>query len=201
MASVLLGVDYTVQWRDFNILNTAPVGQEKFSAFTQTLNNNPVPIIVTLSQNPPFFTLGDNLTMRVFMGGGSWRLRKLEDASGQDQVWLIKHEQGHYDLHALLLRDFYWRIRGLMGVPFSSPVDIFNSIGAHRSATLDHLAQLNHDYDTDTGNSQNGSEQWNWWCAIQRARQLHRAPLEKNADGQFLRIELMDALRTAGLTN
>jgi hypothetical protein len=88
-----------------------------------------------------------------------------------------------------------------MGMPFNSTSEIAEAIAGHASATIDNLAQLNLDYDNDTQHSINGSEQWNWWCAIQRARQLHRVPLEKNADGQYLRIELVAALRTAGLTS
>ena len=121
--------------------------------------------------------------------------RDIECADG-----LIKHEQGHYDITALLARDFYWRLRGLVGMPFSSIAEMTNAVNAHASATVGGSAQINLDYDNDTQHSRNGSEQWNWWSAIQRAQQLHRTPLEKNADGSLSRIELMAALRAAGLT-
>jgi hypothetical protein len=154
-----------------------------------------------MSSVASFFTIRDNLTLRVSVSPTSWRLASASTRTGKEQVWLIKHEQGHYDIHALLTRDFYWRARSLMGVPFTSTADIAESIQDHFDATLGHLAELNQDYDNDTKNSRDGEEQWNWWCAMQRARQLHRTPLEKNADGQLLRIELRAALRAAGLTS
>jgi hypothetical protein len=37
-----------------------------------------------------------------------------------------------------------------------------------------------------------------WWCAIERARQLHRSPPARDAEGRLLKVEL-DALRSFGL--
>jgi len=200
MSSSLLVLNYVVQWKDFQVLTTPPAGQEKFVALTHAEFTRTGGNVVQLSSTPPFFTIGDNLVLRIFMGADSWRLLSLSYVSGKEQVWLIKHEQGHYDIEALLVRDFYWRIRSLMGTPFSSTADITSAIAAHANATINFAAQLQIDYDHDTENSQNRSEQWAWWDAIDRARQLHRVPLQMNADGQYLRIELMDALRKAKLT-
>ena len=200
MASSLLGADYTVQWSDFAVRTTPPAGDEGFDARIFTHAARTGGTVISMSSVASFFTIRDDLTLRVSVAPTSWRLSSASSRTGKEQVWLIKHEQGHYDIHALLARDFYWRVRGMMGVPFTSTADIAGTVQDHAEATIGNLDQLNQDYDNDTKNSRDGEEQWSWWCAMQRARQLHRTPLEKNADGQLLRIELMAALRAAGLT-
>jgi hypothetical protein len=87
----------------------------------------------------------------------------------------------------------------MIGQPFTDSGALHAQMVNHRAATLGRISTLQQNYDSDTANSRNGSEQWNWWSAIQRASQLHRTPLVLGADGRYLRIELADALQAAGL--
>jgi hypothetical protein len=132
------------------------------------------------------------------VGSGTWRLESLSKASGRDQVWLIKHEQGHYDIDALLARDFFERVRSMIGQPFSSARSALDQVTVHHNATRGRADALNKLYDDDIyaiENSIDRVEQWNWWCAIERARQLHRSPPERDAEGRLLNVELVNALR------
>jgi hypothetical protein len=145
------------------------------------------------------FAIPDTLVVKVSITPDSWRLTSLSAATGPKQVWLIKHEQGHYHIDALLARDFYERVRSLMGLTFANASEAWTRLADHRAATIGRADALNQDYDDDTENSQNGNEQWNWWCAIERARQLHRSPLERDRNGHLLKMELVDALTSFGL--
>ena len=53
------------------------------------------------SASAPAFAIPDTLAVKVSITRDSWRLTSLSAAPGRKQVWLIKHEQGHYDIDAL----------------------------------------------------------------------------------------------------
>jgi len=197
MASALFGVGYKVRWADYRSLPTPPVGvPERMVMETRTATS-----VVGLDVVPDAsqFVVPDTLTIKVSTTPDSWRLNSLSAIPGPKQVWLIKHEQGHYDIDSLLARDFYERVRSLMGRTFADAGEAWRQLRDHRAATIGRADAINHDYDDDTQNSEIGAEQWNWWCAIERARQLHRSPAEHNRDGRLLKIELIDALAAVGL--
>ncbi len=64
---------------------------------------------------------------------------------------------------------------------------------------LDQISAIQKLYDNDTGNDQNGEEQWLWWSVIRRTMELHRMPLTPGPDGRLLKSRLLDALRNASL--
>jgi Bacterial protein of unknown function (DUF922) len=202
MPSMLTGVERKLRWPDFKAVDTAPAGVPE-EAVAQTIPlhsaSGGIPHNVAPAGFKPIYMIPDALTMNVYLDAASWRLTSVSRWTGADQVWLIKHEQGHYDIYALMVRDFFVRVRALIGQPFSDLADLHEQLADHRAATIGRISKLQHDYDVDTANSRNGSEQWNWWCAIQRASQLHRTPLATGPDGRYLRIELAAALEAAGL--
>ncbi len=201
MASALFGVDYRVRWPDYQSVATPPAGVPA-NMMMETRTDTSVlglDVVPRGSASAPAFAIPDTLAVKVSITRDSWRLTSLSAAPGRKQVWLIKHEQGHYDIDALLARDFYQRVRSLMDLTFANASDAWGQLRDHRAATIGRADALNHDYDTDTQNSQNGDEQWTWWCAIERARQLHRSPLERGRDGHLLKMELVDALSGFGL--
>jgi len=169
-------------------------------AFTdvKVITQGPVIKQVAQGSHSPIYMILEPFLVRVFLGPGCWRLASVSTWSGADQVRLIKHEQGHYDIHALLARDFYQRIRSIMSQPFD-PALALEDVEDHRDATLGRVALMNRDYDATTWGSQKGAAQWTWWCAIERARQLHRSPPVRDPEGRLLKVELVDALRSFGL--
>jgi hypothetical protein len=98
-----------------------------------------------------------------------------------------------------VVRDFFVRVRALIGQPFLDLADLREQLADHRAATIGRIAKLQEVYDADTENSRNGAEQWSWWSAVERASQLHRTPLVAGPDGRYLRIELADAPQAANL--
>ena len=204
MPSTLTGVERKLRWPDFKVVATPPPGVPAQAA-AQTIPTHTamggLPHNVAPAGFKPIYQIPDTLVMNVFLDAASWRLSSVSQWTGADQVWLIKHEQGHYDIYALMVRDFYVRIRALIGQPFLDLAELHEQMADHRAATIGRIAKLQEAYDADTENSRNGGEQWTCWCAIQRASQLHRTPLVAGADGRYLRIDLADALLAAGLAS
>jgi hypothetical protein len=202
MPSKLTGVDRRLRWGDFKSVATPPAGVPPGAA-AQTIPLHTATGGTAHNVGPagltPFFEIPDTLIINVSLSRDSWRLDSVSNWSGTDQVWLINHEQGHYDIYALLVRDFFVRIQGMIGQPFTDAAELREIILDHRAATIGRIAGVQQDYDDDTANSRNGGEQWNWSCAIQRAKQLHRMPLVAGPDGRYLRVELLDELKSAGL--
>ena len=202
MASRLTGVYRKLKWSDFRVFETVPAGipanvvAETLVSHTELGGDTRR---IAGAGGSAIFEVADNLVINVFLQTNTWRLASLSRRTGAQQAWLIKHEQGHYDIYALLARDFYYRAQAMIGVPFSSNNALINQVNAHRAATLGREDAIQKAYDADTESSQNRSEQWAWWSAIERASQLHRSPLVTGPDGRYLRIELADALAKAGL--
>lgn len=202
MPSKLTGVERRLRWGDFKSVATPPPGVPA-AAVAQTIPfhtaTGGLPRNVSPAGFTPYYEVPDTLIINVTLKSDSWRLDSVSSWSGADQVWLINHEQGHYDIYALLVRDFFVRVQGVIGKPFTDEAELRELLLDHRAATIGRIAGLQQDYDHDTSNSRNGTEQWNWSCAIQRAKQLHRIPLVEGPDGRYLRVELMDELKSAGL--
>jgi hypothetical protein len=202
MPSMLDGVERRMKWSDFRVVTTAPAdapaGAAAHTTANFTLTGNNVINAAPLSA-PPMFTIGDTLVMRVFPTSDCWRLSSVSQWPGEKQLWLIAHEQGHYDITALLARDFFNRLRTLIGVQFSDRGALQRVVNDHARATTDRLRELEKLYEDDTKNSEDRSEQWAWHCAIERAGQLHRTPLELGPDARYLKLELAKSLKDAGL--
>jgi hypothetical protein len=195
-------VERRLRWSDFRVVTNAPpdapdgAAAQTIAKFTLTGNNV---VNVAPPGAGPMFTISDTLVMRVFLTSERWRVASVSQWPGNRQAWLIAHEQGRYDIPALLARDFFYRLRALIRVTFSDRNELQGKVADHGRKTTDRIQELNGLYEADTENSQNGSEQWAWHCAIERARQLHRTPLERGLDGHCLKLELPDALQSAGL--
>lgn len=213
MTSALIGSDYKLHWTDFTSVATPPATATP-SAYASAAMTHAESTVAGLNVAPvwsgapgPFHMVSNSLVVRIAMKSDSWRLASVTTWSGPDQVWLLKHEQGHYDITALLARDYYQRIRAMMGRPFTNPADAWEQIASNAAATIARTAAMNHDYDATTWGGSKREVQWSWWCAIERARQLHRSPLArddfgnllKDDQGHLLKVELVDALRSLGL--
>ena len=100
MTSTLLGVPRILKWADFQTVTIAP-GGVPFGA--ETIVTHHVsglhPMKVQGGQSD-LFLLPDSITVSVTLAANAWRLPSVEN----DQ-WLLRHEQGHYDIYALMIRD------------------------------------------------------------------------------------------------
>lgn len=205
MASALSGVDYKLRWTDFQSVAAAPSITPPPAYPPAAMTHAEIAVngaqidLVWQGAPGPFYMIRNSLVVRVSIQPDSWRLASVSTWPGPEQVWLIKHEQGHYDITALLARDYYQRVRSIIGQPFTKLADAQEQLADHFDATIRKRRAMNDDYDATTWGGSKREVQWSWWCAIERARQLHRSPPARDADGRLLKVELVDALRSVGL--
>jgi Bacterial protein of unknown function (DUF922) len=205
MSSALFGADYKLRWADFQSVAAPPPTPQPPAYPPAAFTHPEIKVqgrqldVVWQGAPGPFYMIRNSLVVRVSLNADSWRLDSVSTWPGPDQVWLLKHEQGHYDIYALLARDYYQRVRSMMGQPFTKPADAGEQLSDHVDATLSRVEAMNRDYDATTWGGSKREVQWSWWCAIERARQLHRSPPARDADGRLLKVELVDALRSFGL--
>src|ERR1041385_7492150 len=114
MPSKLVGLFKTLTWNDFQ----GPPDPKKPSldAFTSAGFVLPVinPVLIPGTTNLHF---DDNVVITVSMNSGkSWKRQSNINAKGTTYATdLLKHEQGHYDINALIARDLFIEIMQLKG--------------------------------------------------------------------------------------
>jgi hypothetical protein len=193
MTSTLSGVPRTLKWTDFQAMTTAP-GGVPFAAETVTTHKitgvNPMKVEASRDE---FLLLANSITVSVTLAPSSWRLTSVDN----DQ-WLLRHEQGHYDVYALMVRDWFTDVVAMIPQPWTK-ADLTEQMSSLQETYFDRIPSIQKAYDDDTGHSRNGEDQWEWWSAIRRAMELHRLPLTPGPDGRLLKLRLLDALRTANL--
>lgn len=88
--------------------------------------------------------------------------------TGKEDAWLLKHEQGHYDISALAARDFYNQV---MQLNTATEGDMNDEIAKINEALQQKIDDTNARYDQQTDHSRNKSEQAKWNKAIETEKQ------------------------------
>jgi len=214
MPSQLTGLFKKLTWNDFR----GPVPQgTQFAAMTSsnfTITPNPLKFVHAGSK----FQLDDSLTMAiVFNSSTSWKLGTLSQWPNNLQDELLDHEQGHYDITALVARDLFIKLMNLKANNTYATVNDgqtdFNWwINLYRG----NANKIQTAYDSETGHSQanvfvpstnmftpphqKGGPQVKWERLIASAFTTVRASGELAPDGTPYKMELMDILKNANIT-
>jgi hypothetical protein len=149
MPSQLVGLFRTLAWSDYPERQEAPPGpgQTSVAAFTDAMH--------ALSARPEFvpgtkkIRLADTVTCTISLDQTtsfkkSWVMTTMPQA---DRDALLSHEQGHYDIHALLARDFFLQIMQLKLKTYTSALDLNSDINAAQQATVDKSQAVEKKYD------------------------------------------------------
>jgi hypothetical protein len=140
----------------------------------------------------------------------SWKKASVDNAPNSQRKLLLDHEQGHYDIVALVMRDMFIEIMALKGKPFATKLDgsnelrgIINSHGA-TAAKVDAL----YDSPGETGHKaieflsfgppRKPVPQAKWEGFIQKAFTVERSPRMTAPDGAAYKVTLTSVLRGAG---
>jgi hypothetical protein len=193
MTSTLSGVPRTLKWSDFRAVTTAPGGVPFGAETVVTHHVSGLHPVKVQASRTDLFLLPDSITVSVTLATDSWRLTSLEN-----DKWLLRHEQGHYDVYALMIRDWFTDVVAMIPQPWAMN-DLNEQLHDLKETYLDRITSIQNSYDSDTEHDQNGEDQWVWWSVIRRAMELHRMPLTPGPDGRLLKLRLLDALRTANL--
>jgi hypothetical protein len=206
MPSKLVGLRRTLTWSDFQ--GQPPPGATFVAATSAhvVFDPSPPPIEPTAGG----FRLADALTMRIeFRNRLSWVL--------QLQQELLDHEQGHYDITALVSRDLFIRLMQQKPVVLPSRAAAARNIQDWVNIYLQKINKIQIAYDNDTGHSQanvfvastnsftpphqKGSPQVKWEDLIRRGfsdlRPSGETALDK--DDTPYKVEIEDVLLQAGI--
>lgn len=147
----MTGFDHAVAWREFRTLASRPSGDE--DAFIRAHKR------VTYAYSGS----GDSYSMTGVRG--SIRVSRSESwvVRGHQTPHLLRHEQGHFDITAIALREEHDRTSTLTG---SSAGDLSSQYQAIRAEINTKLAAVNKRYDTQTGHSTDEGAQRRWLAAI-----------------------------------
>jgi len=200
MPSQLVGLFRTLAWSDYPERQEAPPGpgQTSVAALTDATH--------ALSARPEFvpgtkkIRLADTVTCTISLDQTtsfkkSWVMTTMPQA---DRDALLSHEQGHYDIHALLARDFFLQIMQLKLKTYTSALDLNSDINAAQQATVDKSQAVEKKYDDKTKTGADKTEQARWKGFISTAFSAPATPAQSAIDGTPIKIPLLSVLSQNG---
>ncbi len=201
MPSRLTGLFRTLTWRDFRGRVPSNPGTMKAKAATGFSPSSPQTVSYS-EGGTTLWRLQDNITINVtFDSATSWVLSSVRSEPISEQNRLLKHEQGHYDLTALLARDFFIDLMQLKQGGFSSSADLAQEVRDLFSTYRGKAQPLQDKYDspseTDHGKIQTKQTEWNGF--INRAFTTPRTPAMTAPDGASYKVKILDVLSNAGI--
>ena len=153
---------------------------------------------------PAQFRLVDNVTVRVtFNRSESFVSSWVFGRSQQFQLDMLNHEQGHYDLTALVSRDFFIDIMLLKTQTFPTAPAGLAAAKKIQQGSLDKIRTIQQLYDKevhpeqDSGKSR-GPVQQAWDGFIRTAFTTSRSTGTQAPDGTFHKVRLIDTLTQGG---
>ena len=123
----------------------------------------------------------------------------MKDRPQAERDWLLQHEQGHYNIAALMARDFFLDVMPLKGKVYGKQKDALDEISKLKSSTLSKIDPLQTRYDDDTKHGSDQAVQNRWTAMINTAFTSTRTPPATAADGVPLKARLLDVLRAGGI--
>ena len=205
MASSLTGLIKKLEWTDFGTprKSTPPVpGATATAAFTKAepsfsgVNFNAVP-----GSKPAEFKLADTVAVSVILHSSrfvnSWVFTHMNKKFQDD---LLHHEQGHYDIGALLARDFFVDLMLLKGKTYSSLAAAKADFDAIKKDSIDKQKAVEDLYDLETSRGKLSGPQKTWDGFIQSAFTTPRSSGTTDQSGKPHKMKLVRALRNAGKT-
>jgi hypothetical protein len=148
---------------------------------------------------PPQFQLVDSITVTVsFNANQSFVMEWVFQKSQNFQNDLLSHEQGHYNMNALIARDFFIDVMQLKSQSFQNAHDGLNAVNQIRAYSLAKIQDISNLYDNDTSNGLNATGQAQWNGFIRSAFTQPRSSGDQSPDGIPFKTRLIDVLRAGG---
>ena len=178
MPSSFSGLFRTLAWTDFpKRQGSAPSpGQVATAAFTDASFHFSGPSVQPVAgSRPPRFQVMDNLTMSVtFTRNQSFVMSWVFNRTQQFQDDMLHHEQGHYNIAALVSRDFFVDVMLLKLQTFATAHDEQAAVQQIKTQSLDKIRNIHKLYDREVHPEQNsgvsrGPWQLSWDNFIQIA--------------------------------
>jgi hypothetical protein len=207
MASTITGLLRPLAWNDFPVrqMNAPAPGQSATAAHTDTSfifggsMFQPIP-----GMRPARFRLVDSITISVtFTRNKSFVMSWVFSRPQQFQDDMLNHEQGHYNITALICRDFFVDVMLLKAQVFTTGQAGITSVRQIQQQSLEKIGNVQQLYDQEVHPEQNsglsrGPIQQSWDRFIQAAFTQARSTGTQAPDGTPHKVRLIDVLTQNG---
>ncbi|HLK67572.1 MAG TPA: DUF922 domain-containing protein [Bryobacteraceae bacterium] len=224
MSSSLIGLFKKLEWTDFRgspsqkelqaLQNAAASSGQTVgmagtsSTFNVKFSGKDDPVLNSVP-GASTFVLDDNVIATVvFDPQKSWK--RIDPLSDIGKDLLLDHEQGHYDISALMARDCFIDIMQLKAKTYATKKDGEDEAKNIVKSYKDKLQKVQDEYDDDTTHGawvqpssgffkeRKSSDQLKWENFFNQARTSARASGDSSPDGIAYKIRLLDVLKAAG---
>ena len=204
MSSKLNGLIRQLKWGDFGKPKAKPApkpGGFAVAAFTNAVYDGPSWSIMPVAGTKPVeFELKDDMTVTIALKSTSWVADWVFKQPQRFQDSLLEHEQGHYDITALIARDLFIELMQLKLLRFKTAAEgekaIKEIMKRHSSWGIqainkkyDSMAETNHGWEPTA------QQRWNGY--IQEAFTKERTPRVQAPDGTYYKVTFLDVLQGA----
>ncbi len=207
MASTLNGLFNTLAWTDFPRRPGSPPGPGKSATAAHTsssFSSNGTSVQPVAGTRPAQFRIEDKIIVTAaFDRSKSFVMEWVFKLSQQFQTDMLNHEQGHYNVTALVCRDFFVDVMLLKAQSFSAAQAGVNAVRDVAKLTLDKIGAIQKLYDDevhpeqDSGKSR-GPIQQGWDAIIQSAFTQARSPATQSPNGVAHKVRLVDVMLQKG---
>lgn len=203
MPSQLLNLSRRLTWTDFGTpvqKTPAGPGQTGTAALTRTGYRFTIHTEFVPRSSTPRYRLKDDVRIEIHLQRPpSWVASWVFQRPVQEQNQILHHEQGHYDLVALLVRDMFIEIMQLNLQEFVTPQAVLQAVDQVRRQFDPKIQPVQDRYDHDTDHGLDSQQQARWDGFIQQAFTQLRNPPEWAPDGAPYKMPLLDLLQQAGI--
>jgi hypothetical protein len=207
MASTLNGLFKTLSWSDFPERKGSPPAPGKSATAAQTsapFSRSGVSVQPVAGSRPAQFKIEDKLVVTAsFSRSGSFVMEWVFKQTKTFQDDMLSHEQGHYNITALICRDFFVDVMLLKAQTFSTAQAGLTAFQQAARRTLDKIDAVQKLYDKevhpeqDSGKSR-GPIQQGWDAIIQSAFTQARSPATQSPNGVAHKVRLVDVMLQKG---
>jgi hypothetical protein len=202
--SQLTNVAHQIAWAEFATHKQDPMppaGTIAPAAFTKPMiNTQGFGLAGIPGSKPPKGQVKDTINVSVSLSAESWVEDWVFNLPQAKQDDLLNHEQGHFNVGALLARDFYYDLLKLRKKEYNSPAESTADFETLKKARDAAMVSIIKKYDDDTKHGTVATQQVRWDGFFTSATTQGRSPAETAPDGTPLKIRLVDLLKSFGIT-
>ena len=197
MASQLIGLVKKLTWNDFTPKQATPPAPGQF--VDAALCSVAVRLSgVALSGDTGDLYLADTLIVTISLSPQCFKNSWVSSRPAPEQQTLLAHEQGHYDLGALIGRDYFLQVMQLKGNSYADSLALQADLDPIAQATIARIQEVQDDYDTATSNGSDPAAQSKWFDYIKKAFTQPAVPRATTPNGTVVKIEMLTVLGDAG---
>jgi hypothetical protein len=203
MGSKLTGLFRTLTWADFKGPQPSS-NPDKMLAETKTVTSKPFFTFTSEGKGATkTWQLNDSIVIDITIDSNkSWKLPSVDSMAQAEKDRLLKHEQGHYNLVALLARDMFIELMQVKAVRTAAPQDALKLCTDIQTRYANITQQLQDLYDNkaETDHFRNIPKQTKWDGFINTSFTKARASQMTAPDGTLYKEEILTVLRSNGIT-